>query len=132
MKHSGCRHRWPRLGGRRSDGQGVDQGAGTAGLFPNESQRDRQADTAGAGGAGVQPEGAAGFLDAGLVGVARDHDVLPFTFGSACKALRSWIMWIRRPPVLRFTVSGRTSAQWPRSMLLRIAVTEAMRASASR
>ena len=45
----------------------------------------------------------------------------PSASGSACKALRSWIMWIRRPPIVRLTVSGRASAQGPRSMLPRIA-----------
>lgn len=69
--------RQPYLSGRQSDGQGVDHRTGAACLFPKEGQRDWQAEAAGAGGAGVQPKGAAGFLDARLVGVARDHDIPP-------------------------------------------------------
>lgn len=65
----------PYLSGSQSDGQGVDHRTGATCLFPKEGQRDWQAEAAGAGGAGVQPEGAAGFLDARLVGVPRDHDI---------------------------------------------------------
>ena len=61
-----------------SDGQGVDHRAGSVVVGPEEGQGDRQAEAAGSGGAGVQPEGAAGLLDAGLMGVTRDHDVPPF------------------------------------------------------
>ena len=55
------------LEGAKSDGQGMDNAARLAVLLPEEGQRHRQAEAAGARGARVQPKNADRLLDAGAV-----------------------------------------------------------------